>query len=498
MLDQIRNQVAKILIVAIFAHVLVTAGIGYLIGSDSFMPSVVIAVMAAALWGLYRLGGADLRFRLAMAAATMATISLIVYKLTGHPWQIDAHMYYFASLAVLSVFVCPLTILAAAGVVAVHHLSLNFLLPAAVFPEGTDLLRVVVHALIVVFETAALLWITVVLNKAFKQNAEALKASEEATEEARQATIALEAKEADARRVRDAGIKKMADTVESQTHEQVKQTSHKTGRLNDTAVDMHQAADRAGDQATTVAAAAQAALSNAEAVASASTELASSIGEISKQIGAASTVANDAISHAEEVKGVVHSLSDAAERVANVVTLIEDVAEQTNLLALNATIEAARAGEAGKGFAVVATEVKNLATQTQNSTSEITNHVSEMRKVTEDATVAIEKIVETIQSIGEATSGVASAVEEQTAATDEIARNINETTEGTRLVSQQIEQVSDEMRQVSTYADIVRDTAGSLNQDIDQLSVDLIKIIRSSDPAAARAGAMGSGISDAA
>ena len=60
-----------------------------------------------------------------------------------------------------------------------------------------------------------------------------------------------------------------------------------------------------------------------------------------------------------------------ANKIGEVVHLINDIASQTNLLALNATIEAARAGEAGKGFAVVASEVKSLATQTARATEEI-------------------------------------------------------------------------------------------------------------------------------
>ena len=45
-------------------------------------------------------------------------------------------------------------------VVAVHHLSLNFLLPAEIFPDGSVFLRVVIHAVIVVAEAAVLIWLT--------------------------------------------------------------------------------------------------------------------------------------------------------------------------------------------------------------------------------------------------------------------------------------------------------------------------------------------------
>ena len=86
------------------------------------------------------------------------------------------------------------------------------------------------------------------------------------------------------------------------------------------------------------------------------------------------------IEQTEQVENELHhkmeALSHDADRVKDVLTVINDIADQTNLLALNAAIEAARAGEHGRGFAVVAAEVRQLAERTQKSLVEINATVS--------------------------------------------------------------------------------------------------------------------------
>lgn len=161
--------------------------------------------------------------------------------------------------------------------------------------------------------------------------------------------------------------------------------------------------------------------------ASASEELSSSVNEISRQVAQASRIAQSAVEEAERSDKLVTGLVHVAQKIGDVVALINQIAGQTNLLALNATIESARAGEAGRGFAVVASEVKELASQTAKATDEIASQITEMQGATTDTASALKEISQTIAKINEISTSIASAVEEQAAATKEVTSNINGT-----------------------------------------------------------------------
>ena len=172
-----------------------------------------------------------------------------------------------------------------------------------------------------------------------------------------------------------------------------------------------------------------------QAVAAAAEQLASSVEEIGRQVHESSRVATGAADHASKTDARINELSDAAERVGDVVRLITSIAERTNLLALNATIEAAKAGEAGRGFAIVASEVKALATQTSKATEEVNVHIIAMQAATNDSVTAIKEIGATIGNLSEISAAIAAAVEEQGAATREISRNVHQAAQGTQEVA---------------------------------------------------------------
>jgi methyl-accepting chemotaxis protein len=173
---------------------------------------------------------------------------------------------------------------------------------------------------------------------------------------------------------------------------------------------------------------------NVETAAVAADELTGSIGEIGRQLSMTTDIVRAAVTEAQDTNQRIAALSQAAQKIGDVIKLIRTIAGQTNLLALNATIEAARAGEAGKGFAVVASEVKSLAVQTAKATEDISQLILAVQGATSGAVAAIGRIASRMQEIDSCATAVSSAVEEQSAATGEISQNVAGAAQGAKLV----------------------------------------------------------------
>jgi methyl-accepting chemotaxis protein len=178
-LDQ--GQIARALVLFGFCHVPVVALVGWMHDGSPAMAgglSALVAILgAAALSG--RPAGLDM-----LAASLAGQAALIVALMQGSPWQLDSHFYFFVLLTVLSALASVRVVLVAAGVTALHHLSLNFLVPELIYPGGADFSRLLLHAGMVVIETAAL--VATILNRqslraSSRREAEAARAAQEET-----------------------------------------------------------------------------------------------------------------------------------------------------------------------------------------------------------------------------------------------------------------------------------------------------------------------------
>ncbi len=279
--------------------------------------------------------------------------------------------------------------------------------------------------------------------------------------------------EAEAKKAEDDKLKSELLALSDRLDEEIKsvmvETSSQADGMKKSSTEMGEIIARLTERSSSVSDGAAQANESIQTVASAAEELSASISEITRQVGQSSSIVQKAAVEADRTDVIVGGLAESAQKIGDVINLIQDIAEQTNLLALNATIEAARAGDAGKGFAVVANEVKNLATQTAKATDEIGSQIGSIRTETEGAVDAIRVITETIKEVNTISETISSAVEQQSDATREISESVQSTVRHMGNVSGQMTDVASEAAQVNDRSDSVLNSAEATLNNMDVL-----------------------------
>jgi methyl-accepting chemotaxis protein len=156
------------------------------------------------------------------------------------------------------------------------------------------------------------------------------------------------------------------------------------------------------------------------------------------------------------------AINVASKKIADIITVIDEIAFQTNLLALNAAVEAARAGEQGRGFAVVAAEVRNLAQRSAAAAKEIKALIQDSVQKVEAGSTLVNRSGQTLEEIVTSVKRVTDIIAEIAAASQEQSQGINQ-------VNKAVSQMDQIVQENSAQTEELASTAQTLSSQAQQL-----------------------------
>jgi methyl-accepting chemotaxis protein len=188
--------------------------------------------------------------------------------------------------------------------------------------------------------------------------------------------------------------------------------------------------------------------SSVEETTSSLQQMSASITQNAENSGQMESMAVKGTADVDESAQAVRQSVEAMSRIAEKISIIEEIAYQTNLLALNAAIEAARAGEHGRGFAVVATEVRKLAERSQAAAKDIGGLATSSVDVAQRSGRLLTDLVPTIRRTADLVREVAAASSEQSAGVSQINKAmtlVDQVTQRNASASEELASTAEEM-----------------------------------------------------
>lgn len=157
-----------------------------------------------------------------------------------------------------------------------------------------------------------------------------------------------------------------------------------------------------------------------------------------------------------QVSNNMQSITDCAQQMTEIISLIDGIAFQTNILALNAAVEAARAGDHGKGFSVVAGEVRSLA----HRSAEAAKNIKSLIEVTShNVTQGVNVVSEAEKNMHDIVTGsgnVSRLMDEISASTLEQEKGISQITQALSELERVTQSNVSMVEELSGSSDVLR------------------------------------------
>lgn len=177
-------------------------------------------------------------------------------------------------------------------------------------------------------------------------------------------------------------------------------------------------------------------------------QLAASSQDNRRTARATEEIATGVASAADHAGDAVRETVTAMRRIADRISIVDDIAYRTNLLALNAAIEAGRAGAQGKGFAVVASEIRQLAERAMRAATEIAEVAKDSVSVADQAGDQLETVLPEVRRTSEQVRAIADRSGEQGDSVDQIQvaiEQLNQVTQQNASASEELAATAEEM-----------------------------------------------------